>query len=213
MSLLVRVILTLIILGMAYFALVRVWTKDIDIIGMLKKPSESIAIKGCSITTIPDEFKLGTSDWDETHVLEIKNLDVSKTYYSIWVKLWAEINDSSLDNIEIIPEPGKSFISADAIGVKVDFEMVMVTGIDNSKRPCIYLIIYRLEGHESKFIKVKKIGSSLAKQRASKLLIKVLSCDELPAPIVSGGGKALLRVNVPEIFDTKAMYYEMSKDK
>lgn len=37
-----RIILTVIILGIAYFALQKVWTKKVDLLDLLKKPSEAI---------------------------------------------------------------------------------------------------------------------------------------------------------------------------
>jgi len=40
-----RLILTLLICCVAYFALKRVWTKKVDLIGWIKKPSEVIPIK------------------------------------------------------------------------------------------------------------------------------------------------------------------------
>jgi hypothetical protein len=39
-----RILFTVIIIGMAYFALVKVWTQKVDIFALLKKPSEGIPI-------------------------------------------------------------------------------------------------------------------------------------------------------------------------
>jgi len=46
MSLLIsRIVITAIIIVVAYFALVRVWTREVDLLAIFKKPSESIPIK------------------------------------------------------------------------------------------------------------------------------------------------------------------------
>jgi hypothetical protein len=38
MNILIKVILSVVVIGMAYFAFARIWTKDIDILAFLKKP-------------------------------------------------------------------------------------------------------------------------------------------------------------------------------
>ena len=46
MSLLIpRIVITAIIIVVAYFALVRVWTREVDLLAIFKKPSEIIPIK------------------------------------------------------------------------------------------------------------------------------------------------------------------------
>jgi len=41
----IKILLTIAIVGISYFAIWRVWSSDIDIIGWLKKPSETIPIE------------------------------------------------------------------------------------------------------------------------------------------------------------------------
>ena len=59
MSILIqRIIFTIIILGVAYFALFKVWTQNVDIWGLLKAPSNGITIKELDVTCHPTEIEL-----------------------------------------------------------------------------------------------------------------------------------------------------------
>jgi len=111
MNLLIKIFLTLIVIGMGYFAIARIWTKEIDIVGFLKKPSETIPIKESAVIVSPSELNLTTSDWGKTQVVEIKNTKAAVTLYSVWIKLKAQTPGLGLEDIDILSEKGDEFVS------------------------------------------------------------------------------------------------------
>ena len=108
MNILIKLVLSAVVIGIAYFALARIWTKDIDILAFLKKPSESIPVKEETVVVVPAELNLATSDWGKTGIVEIKNTKSATTVYSLWVKLKAKNPGAILDDIQVGQRPDRS---------------------------------------------------------------------------------------------------------
>lgn len=107
MSLLIsRVILTGIIVIMAYFALVRVWTHKVDLISLLKKPSERIPIKDQTPTIFvsPSEITL-THQTTRNFILKIAN---NQDFAIFDVHLNISVNNKALELSLIKIEPIKT---------------------------------------------------------------------------------------------------------
>ncbi len=163
MNILIKIFLSIVVVGIAYFALARIWTKDIDILAFLKKPSESIPVKESTVLVIPTELNLTTSDWGKTQIIEIKNTKSALTVYSLWIKLRAQTPGAILDDIQILSETGEEFVSESFAGVTVNYDLIKINALDTDKQPCVYLLIYKLKGLESRFFKLLQ---RIAKSRA-----------------------------------------------
>jgi hypothetical protein len=212
MNLLIKILLTLIVIGMAYFALARNWTKEIDILGFLKKPSESIPIKESAVIVVPGELNLTTSDWGKTQVVEIKNTKAAVTLYSVWIKLKAQIPGLRLDDIDILSETGQEFVSESFGGVNVKFDLMKISALDADKHPCTYLLIYKLKGLESRFFKLKRRRSKEAEKKSVVLSLRVSGFSENPAPIATKDGAAALQITPPESMTIKAISVLLKKE-
>jgi len=212
MNLPIRILLTLIVIGMAYFALARIWTKEIDILGFLKKPSESIPIKESAVIVVPSELNLTTSDWGKTQVVEIKNTKAAVTLYSVWIKLKALTPGLGLEGIDILSETGEEFVSESIGGVNVNFDLMKISALDAERQPCTYLVIYKLKGLESRFFKLKRKRSKDAEKKPLILSLTVSGFSEKPAPIATKDGAAALQIAPPESMTIKAISMLLKKE-
>jgi hypothetical protein len=213
MSIFIKIILTLIIIGVGYFALVRVWTSEIDILSLLKKPSESIPIRESAVAVVPDELNLTTSDWNKTELIEIRNAKAKDTLYSVWIKIKAQTPDSDLTDIEVLSETGQEFISESlGGGISVNFEAVKITAFDADRQPCICLLIYRIRALESRVFKIKRKGSKQDTKKPLILVLKVIGFSDKPAPIASKDNAAALQFVPPESLTIKAITFLMKKE-
>lgn len=212
MNLLIKIFLTLIVIGIAYFALARIWTKEIDILGFLKKPSESIPIKESAVIVVPSELNLTTSDWGKTQVVEIKNTKAAVTLFSVWIKLKAQTPGLGFEDIDILSETGEEFVSESFGGVNVNFDLIKISALDAEKQPCTYLLIYKLKGLESRFFKLKRKRSIDAEKRPLILSLTVSGFSENPAPIATKDGAAALQFAPPESMTIKAISMLLEKE-
>jgi hypothetical protein len=208
MSLLItRVLLTAIVIVVAYFAVVRIWTNQIDFIALFKKPSESIPIvdvpKG--IIVKPNELDLTTKDWDKTLVFEIKNSNTENHIYSAWIKIWAESEVPVLDEVQLLTGTGENFISQTFGGITANFDLLKITGFDSDKKPCIFLVLYKLAPQESKLFKIKRPKSKSGEESRLKVFLKVSSYSDVSAPIASQENQAAVRIQPPESITIKGI--------
>lgn len=102
MSLLIsRILFTLIVLTVAYFCLQKVWTKRVDVLGLLRKLSESIPVAQEPASTTPASSRMVGAIRGEVH-----------------------LNDSNdATGIEVVASPGNRKTSSDRRG-KYSFEVL-----------------------------------------------------------------------------------------
>jgi hypothetical protein len=213
MNLLIKFFLTAVVIGMAYFAIARIWTKDVDILAFLRKPSESIPVKEATVVVVPTELNLSTSDWGKTRIVEIKNAKSAVTVYSVWIKLKAQNPEAILDDIQILSETGQEFVSESFSGINVNFDLIKISALDSDKQPCVYLLIYKLKGLESRFFKLKKSAAFGDAVEASFVIsLKVIGFSENSAPIATKDGAAALQISPPETMTIKAISMLLKKD-
>ena len=210
MNLLVKIALTLIVLGVAYFALARIWTKEIDLLALLKKPSETIPVKEPAVVVIPSALDFATSDWGKTQLVEIRNTKTAGTVYSVWIKLKPETPALRPKEIEILSDTGEEFISETVGGINVNFDLVKIEALDQEKQPCTYLLIYKLQGLESRFFKLRR-KSSKDKEEPLMLSLKVMGFSENPAPIATNDRGAALQFKPPENMTLRGLSMLMKK--
>lgn len=212
MNILIKIFFSIVVVGIAYFALTRIWTKDIDILAFLKKPSESIPIKEPTVVVVPAELNLTTSDWGRTQVIEIKNTKSAVTVYSLWVKLRAQTQGAFLDDIQILSETGEEFVSESFSGVTVNYDLIKINALDSDNLPCVYLLIYKLNGLESKFFKLKKDATSGNAEKGSfSITLKAVGFSENPAPIATKNSAAALQISPPENMTIKTISMLLKK--
>lgn len=205
MSLITKLVMSLIVLGIAYFALKRIWTKEIDILALLRRPSESIPVKESPIVVVPGELKLTSSAWDKTEIIEVRNTGPTQTLYSVWTKIKGETSDFDLTDVEVSSDPGEGFIAEDIGGMNVDFEVLLIGALDKEGSPCIYLLTYKLKPLESRFFKVKRKASGEDKKKHLNLALNVIGYSDKPAPIASRKGEAGLQFTPPENLTVKSV--------
>lgn len=213
MTLLIKIILSLIIIVMAYFALTRIWTKDIDITGFLKKPSESIPIKEAAVIVVPSEIDLTTSTWGKVQVVEIKNTKAAMTLYSVWIKLKTQTPVLSIEDIDIdiLSETGEAFVSESFGGLNFNYDLIQFRALDAEKHPCVYLLIYNLKGLESRFLKVKRKSSNDTNKKPLILSLTVIGFSENPAPFVTKNGATGPTFTPPESITVESIWFLVKK--
>ncbi len=197
-----------------YYALKRIWTKEIDIQGWLKKPSESIPVKESQISIVPNEIKLSTREWDTTQVFEIRNISKSETLFSVWLKITAEPLEFDFSAIELLSETNQPFISANVHNVNVNYDIVEIVGEDPSGKSCMYLLIYRILVGESKYFKIK--GNISKRQNIVgpvRLSLNIIGYTNTPAPIASKKGAAALQFTPPENMKINSISLLTKKEK
>lgn len=218
MSLLIsRIIFTAIILGMSYFALVKVWTNKVDILALLKQPSEKIPIvkeeTKSDILVDPVELDMKTKDWDKTHIFSIRNPKQNETVYSVWLKIKPILGQLNNNDIQILTEQGESFISESVGGIAANYELVRILADDPENFPCIYLIIYRIEPLETKLFKIKRRKAAENTESPLKVSLTVLSFSNEAAPIASQNDKSALRIQPPESMQVKALSFLLKRNE
>jgi hypothetical protein len=164
------------------------------------------------VTIAPGELDLTTSDWGKTLVVEIKNTRAEMTAYSVWVKLKAQAPGVRIDDVDILSEAGQEFISESFSGVNANFEVMMFRALDADRQPCKYLLIYRLKGLESKFVKIKRKASTDAEKKPLTLLLSLSGFSEKPSPIAAKDGAVALQFAPPESMTVEAISVLMKKD-
>lgn len=212
MSIVIKIILTAIIIGVGYFALVRVWTHDIDILSLLKKPSENIPIRESVVVVAPATMDLTTSDWNKTEIFEIRNDKAKDTVYSVWIKMNAQTPDFDFTDIEILSETGQEFVSESLGNISVNFEAVKIAAFDPTRQPCIYLLVYRITALGSKFFKIKRRASKDGRKQPLVVNLKIIGFSDMPAPIASKDNEAGLQFVPPESMRIKAMTFLLKKE-
>lgn len=170
-----------------------------------KKLLENIPIKESAVVVIPSKLDLTTSDWGKTQVVEIKNTKAAMTLYSVWIKLKAQILGLGIEDIDILSETGDEFISESFGGANVNFDFIKIDALDAQGQPCIYLLIYKIKGLESKFFKLKRKGSKGTEMKPLILSFILSGFSESPAPIVTKDGAAGLEIVPPESISMKAI--------
>ena len=206
-----RIIISAIVLCVAYFFLKRIWTHEIDIRAIFEKPSERIPVKE-GIFVKPVELDLTTKDWDKTRIFEIKSSKKENTVFSIWVKIWSANRDFKFEDFEILTETGKSFISESVGGITANYELVKINAFDPNDFPCIYLILYKLDPQESKLFKIKRFKSKEESEKVLKVSLKVMGYSAEAAPIASKENQAALMITPPEPMKVKAISFFLSRD-
>jgi len=202
-----RIIYTAIILLVAYFALVKVWTKEVDILKLFKKPSESILVKDSGVVVNPNQLDLTIADWDKTQVFEIQNINTADTLYSIWIKIWSNTPLASLSDVDVLSENKNEFISANVGNLNVNFEVVKLFALDANTKPCIYLLIYRLAARESKFFQIKRSRGRQNETSPLNLLLEMKSFSNKPAPIAEREKGAAIQIRPPESCKIKSISF------
>jgi hypothetical protein len=193
-----RVVFTLLILGAGYFALTRVWTRKVDLLGLLKAPSNSIPVAEEGISVTPAILDLSTADWDKTEIVEIKNGNPTQTVYSLWIKFWAESGEFNPKELKFTPADEGHFLEEKIGDVSTDFRVVRFGGLDSVKRPCVYFLIYRLAALESWMVKVKRTASGHGEKKPLVLRVEGRGFSSKPTPIVSQTDKVGVQFKPPE---------------
>jgi hypothetical protein len=218
MSLLIsRILFTVIILVISYFALEKVWTKKVDFLTLLKQPSEKIPIveekSKSDIFVDPVEIDLKTKDWNKTHVFSVRNPKQNETVFSVWLKIKPIIGELKYNDIDILTEDGKSFISDSIGGITTNYELVKVIAHDPENLPCIYLIIYRIDPLETKFFKIMRRKAIDNSESPLTVTMKILSFSNEAAPIASQNDKSALMIQPPENMKLDALSLLMKRDE
>lgn len=157
---------------------------------------------------IPQELQFPVSEWDTTKVVEIKNN--MNTVYSTMIKIVGENDKIDLDNIELIAEDYDKFPSQSIGPLTVNFAIVIFKVIDIEKKPCVYLLIYRIKAYESVFLKIK----NTKKQGKEPFLVslKVVSYSDKPAPIFTKDKGAGILFTINEALTIKSTTFLLKKD-
>ena len=119
-----RVILTIVIAGILIYALFVVWTKNVDVRLWLKSRFDFIPIKEESLIVTPDKYHLITKDWGKLQVFEVKNLHTTKTFYSVWIKIWSKDKKLSTLDFDISPK-NDNYTETTKTGLKFNYEIVI----------------------------------------------------------------------------------------
>ncbi len=199
-----RIFLTILILAFATYAVVMVWTRNVDVgkwIG--NKLSNVIPVSEFPIIVTPQRFDLVSGEWNGVSLIEVKNTESTKAFYSIWVKIWSEGDTSILDSIEVLPEKDKWFVSAQTKKSEMSFEIIQFGAIDGAGHPCICLLIYRMEGLESIVMKVSRVHPGNKDHETTRLFAKVTSTSESPAQVLSQGEGGAVGFTPPENLNIK----------
>ena len=158
------------------------------------------------IVVHPNKINLSPgTDWDITKVFEIKNRNTEQPFFSIWLKLYGKNTKLNFGDIEITTEEDEPFISEKVMARFISFDVVQLKGFDIKKRPCIYLILYRLGNNERRLFKIKKRSSMQDIKGPTEILLEVKDFSETPAQISSKEDEAALSIQYPESFTTESM--------
>jgi len=158
----------------------------------------------------PDKLDLSTSDWGKTEIFEIENAE-RKTIYSIWVKIKGQNGDFNLDDIDIVPESSDEFLSQELGDINVNYATIIIKGLDANKKPCIYLLIYRLRSFESKFIKLRKGGSKQGENKSLLLVLSVVDSSRQAAKLASKDKSTAIQIRPPENLTIKSMSFLLKR--
>lgn len=203
-----KILFTLIVVGVAYFALLKIWTKDVDILGLLKGLSKGIPVieeKTRGVVVTPSEINLTTTDWSKTHIIEVKNKNPVDTLYSVWIKISSGSEIFDPQEIVILSEKGQSFVTETFSGVTANFELLKVYALDSKGYPCVYLVIYRIEALESKFFKVKRDKPKGNEFKPLTAFFEMKGFSTKAATIATQVNKTALEIQPPENLQIKAI--------
>jgi hypothetical protein len=163
------------------------------------------------VIVLPNKIDLTTKKYNRTSVFEIKNKDAERTFYAIWVKLWGNRIDLDFKDIEIATEKGDPFISQELVGVFVNFDLVKIFAFDSKRKPCIYLLLYKLKNKESRLFKVTKHRSKKNVREPFELLLELKDFSKIPPSLASRNDKAALMFQPPEDLTIKSISFRLRK--
>lgn len=164
------------------------------------------------IVVHPNKINLITTTWDVTKVFEIKNRNPERAFFSIWLKLHGKDARLDLNDIDITTGEDEAFVSGNVGDISINFDVLKFQGLDDKKKPCIFLLLYSLKNNESKLFKVKKRHSVQNAKESIDLTLEVKGISENPSEIISENNQAGLAIRPPESFDLQSFAVLLKKN-
>lgn len=164
------------------------------------------------IVVHPDKINLITKNLDVTKVFEIKNRSTDRAFFSIWLKLSGKDTRSDLNKIEITTEEGEVFVSGNVGEISINWDIIKLQGLDERRKPCIFLVLYSLKNDETKLFKVKKHHSVLNEKETIDLTLEVKGFSGSPSEITSENNQTGLAIRPPESFELQSFAILVKKN-
>jgi hypothetical protein len=198
-----RIIFTLglivILSGIAYVCLKRIWTENVNLLGLFDKFSEQIPVKEPEgVIVSPAETTLIGGTWTYSEVCEVRNRSLKETAYSVWVKIWTPNGDLP-PTIKVVTEKGDDFLS-DEVGPGVVWnpDAVELIGKDSAGHRILCLLLYKIDAQQRRRFKFKQEPSTdVTASSDLSVLLAVKAWDRIPARIARQSGKMALQFSPP----------------
>jgi len=203
-----RLVYTLAIILVGWLALRNVWTKKVTLLGWLEAPGKQIPVREERVSVTPETLNLTTRDWDKTQLVEVRN-NAATSVYSVWLKLWAENGEFNPDELQIASPSGEPLFNESMTDITVNFDLVRFTANDAKKRPCIFVLVSRLEASASRLFKVARPAGL----GPLKLSVSVRAFQEKPPVLAKQRDQIAMSFNPPAALDIKKMTFRMSRQE
>ena len=201
-----RTLLTLVIGAMAYFALQKVWTEKIDLVALLRGPSEGIPVVEERIIINPSTLQFTPNKLGNvTQLVEVRNTSTKETAYSIWLKMMEETGKLDPNKLQITIENMEDFLAENTGKSSTKLDSIMLFGKDSKGRRAIYISLYRIRNSESKTLKIKRIASEQNDDQPLVVTLVAKGFASEPAEIVTKPRFAGLAFSLPETFTVEGM--------
>lgn len=150
------------------------------------------------ILIIPNEIKFSaSSEWDIERSIEVKNTKPD-TVHRVLIKVQALEGTFVFQDIGTELENPEQSLTRTSGNINVNYDMVGWDALDSAtKKPCIYLQLFRVRGLESKFIKVTARKQSLNEAKLSFTVV-AFNTEASPVPIAIGAdGGVAVQITIP----------------
>ena len=190
------------------------WMKDHPLPTAKEKQNERL-----KLSINPDSIKFSDSKWSSERSVEIKN-NTDETLYGIWVRIQASGNNFKFNNITVETENiDKSLtkkLGTDKDYIEWNYDVIQLEMIDNNTGVhSKYLVIYRLEGLKSKFIRISKKAVPVDNpQNKLTLSLQIIGFKNEPSPLTTWYENNKIGVQLKPPFASKPIWVvlAMSKD-
>ena len=195
-----KILVTVVCLVITYFAISKAWTSELDLLSILKKPSDMIPtrtrITEQHLVVSPEVIELGKGDWKAKGSFSIHN-PTDTFFYGLWLKL--SINSESLSYVDFEVIPPKNLPSTwfQAEHARVNSSLVRLDGVDSSGKESIYLLLETLAPKMTYTFELVNISANDLPSSAHSAIFSILKYSSKPLSKMQGDVSGFMKIGSP----------------
>ncbi len=195
-----KVLVTVVLLSITYYAMSKTWRSEIDLLSLLKKPSGFIPTRTQTaeqnLVVSPEVIELGKGDWKAKCDFSIHN-PTDAFFYGLWLKLTINSESLSYVDFEVIPPNNLPSTWFQAEHARVNSSLVRLDGVDPSGKESIYLLLETLAPKMTYTFELVNISANDLPSSAHSANFSILKYSSEPLSKMQGDVSGFMKIGSP----------------